>query len=143
MKKLFKLIENLNAAHPSKPTMDALLIKLTHLHWSRLEGLEFVKFNRNPGQADICEDIKGHDSFLNHMAQVKDYKWTAEDFWKGWLHVGDGGSPGMVGRCPSVAMDVRCNSLDRLKECFGSRTLPDELGGKEWYYLGKEEGEMQ
>jgi hypothetical protein len=83
MKKLFKLIENLNAAHPSKLTMDALLIKLTHLHWSRLEGLEFVKFNRNPGQVDICEDIKGHDSFLNHMAQVKDYKWTTEDFWKG------------------------------------------------------------
>jgi hypothetical protein len=91
MKKLFKLIENLNAAHPSKPTMDALLNKLTHLHWSRLEGLEFVKFNRNLNlrQADIWEDLKGHDSFinLNYMAhwQVKDDTWTAEDFWNGWL----------------------------------------------------------
>jgi hypothetical protein len=143
MKKLFKLIENLNSAHPSKPTMDALLNKLTHLHWSRLEALEFVKFNRNPGQANIWEDLKGHDCFLNHMAQVKDDTWTGEDFWKGWLHLGDGGSPGIAGRFPLVAMDVRCSSLDGLKGCFGSQTLPGELSGEEWYYPGKEEGEMQ
>jgi hypothetical protein len=51
---------------------DPLLNKLTpsHFHWTCLasEELEFVKSDRNIGQADICEDIKGHDSFLSHMA---------------------------------------------------------------------------
>jgi hypothetical protein len=67
------------------------------------------------------------------MAQVTEDIWTAEDFWNGWLHVGDGGSPGMVGRFSLVAMDMRCSSLDRLKEYFGSQTLPTrELGVEEW-----------
>jgi hypothetical protein len=38
---------------------------------------------------------------------------------------------------------VRCSSLDGLKGCFGSQTVPGEPSGKEWYYLGKEEGEKQ
>ena len=77
------MLQNLNEEHPSKPMMLAILGILKEQYFGHLEQLDSVAFSRIPEQADIWEDVNGHHYFLNHMAQVTDTQWTAEDFLKG------------------------------------------------------------
>ena len=58
------------------------------------------------------------------------------------MSIGDREKPGHVGRLPLVAMNVRCEFMDGLRGCIGTENLPVDLAGGDWYYMGKEMGDM-